>query len=131
MKGRQSPPRGSGSGLSGGSILAKGGMVLYLNRMNKFLQIDEENLTVTAEAGVITIDLANAVAAKGLFYPPDPASQKFSTIGRNVMEDAGGLRCLKFGVTGDYVMVLKCVLPDGNIITTGGKSVKDVAGYSF
>lgn len=124
-------PRGSGSGLSGGSIPAKGGMVLCLNRMNKILQIDEENLTVTAEAGVITMDLANAVAAKGLFYPPDPASQKISTIGGNVMEDAGGLRCLKYGVTGDYVMALKCVLPDGSIISTGGKSVKDVAGYSF
>ncbi|MEE4253551.1 MAG: FAD-linked oxidase C-terminal domain-containing protein [Desulfuromusa sp.] len=124
-------PRGSGTGLSGGSIAAQGGMVLCLNRMNKILQIDEENLTATAEAGVITMDLATAVAAKGLFYPPDPASQKISTIGGNVMEDAGGLRCLKYGVTGDYVMALKCVLADGSIITTGGKSVKDVAGYSF
>jgi len=124
-------PRGSGSGLSGGSIPAEGGMVLCLNRMNKILEIDEENLTVTAEAGAITLDIATAVAAKGLFYPPDPASQKISTIGGNVMEDAGGLRCLKYGVTGDYVMALKCVLPDGTIITTGGKSVKDVAGYSF
>jgi len=124
-------PRGSGSGLSGGSIPAKGGMVLCLNRMNKILEIDEENLTVTAQAGVITLDLANAVLAKGLYYPPDPASQKISTIGGNVMEDAGGLRCLKYGVTGDYVMALKCVLPDGSVITTGGKSVKDVAGYSF
>jgi len=124
-------PRGSGSGLSGGSIPAKGGLVLCLNRMNKILEIDEENLTVTAQAGTITLDLAVAVAEKGLFYPPDPASQKISTIGGNVMEDAGGLRCLKYGVTGDYVMALKCVLPDGSIITTGGKNVKDVAGYSF
>ncbi len=124
-------PRGSGTGLSGGSIPVEGGMVLCLNRMNKILEIDEENLTVTAEAGTITLDIANAVAEKKLFYPPDPASQKISTIGGNVMEDAGGLRCLKYGVTGDYVMALKCVLPDGTIITTGGKSVKDVAGYSF
>lgn len=124
-------PRGSGTGLSGGSIAARGGMVLCLNRMNKILEVDEENLTATAQAGVITLDLANAVAEKGLFYPPDPASQKISTIGGNVMEDAGGLRCLKYGVTGDYIMALKCVLPDGTIITTGGKSVKDVAGYSF
>lgn len=124
-------PRGSGTGLSGGSIAAQGGMILCLNRMNKILQIDEENLTATAEAGVITMELATAVAAKGLFYPPDPASQKISTIGGNVMEDAGGLRCLKYGVTGDYVMALKCVLADGSVITTGGKSVKDVAGYSF
>ncbi len=124
-------PRGSGSGLSGGSIPLRGGMVLCLNRMDKILEIDEENLTVTAQAGVITLDLANAVLKKGLYYPPDPASQKISTIGGNVMEDAGGLRCLKYGVTGDYVMALKCVLPDGTVITTGGKSVKDVAGYSF
>ncbi len=124
-------PRGSGSGLSGGSIPVQRGIVLCLNRMNKILEIDEENLTVTAEAGVITLDMANAVLKKGLYYPPDPASQKISTIGGNVMEDAGGLRCLKYGVTGDYVMALKCVLPDGSIITTGGKSVKDVAGYSF
>lgn len=124
-------PRGSGTGLSGGSIPAHGGMVLCLNRMNKILEIDEDNLTATAEAGVITMDLATAVTGKGLFYPPDPASQKISTIGGNVMEDAGGLRCLKYGVTGDYVMALKCVLPDGSIITTGGKSVKDVAGYAF
>jgi len=124
-------PRGSGSGLSGGSIPVQGGIVVCLNRMNKILEIDEENLTATAQAGVITLDLANAVLEKGLFYPPDPASQKISTIGGNVMEDAGGLRCLKYGVTGDYIMSLTCVLPDGNVITTGGKSVKDVAGYSF
>lgn len=124
-------PRGSGTGLSGGSIPVRGGMVLCLNRMDKILEIDEENLTVTAQAGTITLNIANAVAEKNLFYPPDPASQKISTIGGNVMEDAGGLRCLKYGVTGDYVMALKCVLPDGTIITTGGKSVKDVAGYSF
>lgn len=124
-------PRGSGTGLSGGSIPAKGGLVMCLNRMNKILEIDEENLTATAQAGVITLDLANAVAEKGLFYPPDPASQKISTIGGNVMEDAGGLRCLKYGVTGDYVMALTAVLADGSIIHTGGKNVKDVAGYSI
>jgi len=73
---------------------------------------------------VITLDLFNATAAKGLFYPPDPGSQKISTLGGNVMEDAGGLRGLKYGVTRDYVMALKCVLPDGSILTTGGKSVK-------
>jgi glycolate oxidase len=124
-------PRGSGTGLSGGSVPVKGGMVLCLNRMNRILEIDEENLTATAEAGVVTLDLFNAVAAKGLFYPPDPGSQKISTLGGNVMEDAGGLRGLKYGVTRDYVMALKCVLPDGSILVTGGKSVKDVAGYAF
>ncbi|GAB6083319.1 FAD-linked oxidase C-terminal domain-containing protein [Desulfuromonas carbonis] len=124
-------PRGSGTGLSGGSVPVKGGMVICLNRMNRILEIDEENLTATCEAGVITLDLFNATAAKGLFYPPDPGSQKISTLGGNVMEDAGGLRGLKYGVTRDYVMALQCVLPDGSLLTTGGKSVKDVAGYSF
>jgi len=124
-------PRGSGTGLSGGSVPVKGGMVLCLNRMNRILEIDEENLTATCEAGVVTLDLFNATAAKGLFYPPDPGSQKISTLGGNVMEDAGGLRGLKYGVTRDYVMALQCVLPDGSLLTTGGKSVKDVAGYSF
>jgi glycolate oxidase len=124
-------PRGSGTGLSGGSIPIKGGMVICLNKMNRILEIDEENLTATCEAGVVTLDLFNAVAEKGLFYPPDPGSQKISTLGGNVMEDAGGLRGLKYGVTRDYVMALKCVLPDGSLISTGGKSVKDVAGYAF
>ncbi|BCR03525.1 FAD-binding protein [Desulfuromonas versatilis] len=124
-------PRGSGTGLSGGSVPVQGGMVICLTRMNRILEIDEENLTATVEAGVVTLDLFNAVAAKGLFYPPDPGSQKISTLGGNVMENAGGLRGLKYGVTRDYVMALKCVLPDGSILTTGGKSVKDVAGYNF
>lgn len=124
-------PRGSGTGLSGGSIPVKGGMVLCLNKMNRILEIDEENLTATCQAGVVTLDLFNAVAEKGLFYPPDPGSQKISTLGGNVNEDAGGLRGLKYGVTRDYVMALKCVLPDGSLLSTGGKSVKDVAGYAF
>jgi glycolate oxidase len=124
-------PRGSGTGLSGGSVPARGGMVLCLTRMNRILEIDEENLTATAEAGVITLDLFNAVAAKGLFYPPDPGSQKISTLGGNVAENAGGLRGLKYGVTRDYVMALSGVLPDGSPFTTGGKSVKDVAGYNL
>ncbi len=124
-------PRGSGTGLSGGSVPARGGMVVGLTRMNKILEIDEENLTATAQAGVITLDLFEAVAKKGLFYPPDPGSQKISTLGGNVAENAGGLRGLKYGVTRDYVMAIKAVLPDGRIIETGGKSVKDVAGYSF
>jgi glycolate oxidase len=124
-------PRGSGTGLSGGSIPVQGGMVICLNKMNRILEIDEENLTATCQAGVITLDLFNAAAEKGLFYPPDPGSQKISTLGGNVMEDAGGLRGLKYGVTRDYVMALKCVLPDGSLLSTGGKSVKDVAGYAF
>ncbi len=124
-------PRGSGTGLSGGSVPARGGMVVGLTRMNRILEIDEENLTATAQAGVVTLDLFNATAAKGLFYPPDPGSQKISTLGGNVAENAGGLRGLKYGVTRDYVMGLGVVLADGSFVRTGGKSVKDVAGYAF
>lgn len=124
-------PRGSATGLSGGSIPIHGGIVICLNKMNRILEIDEENLTATCEPGVVTLDLFNAVAEKGLFYPPDPGSQKISTLAGNVMEDAGGLRGLKYGVTRDYVMALTCVLADGSLISTGGKSVKDVAGYAF
>ena len=124
-------PRGSGTGLSGGSVAARGGMVLCLSRMNRILEIDEENLTATCEPGVITLDLFGEAAKRGLFYPPDPGSQKISTLGGNVAENAGGLRGLKYGVTRDYVMALKSVLPDHSLIATGGKSVKDVAGYAF
>ncbi|MHB8708394.1 MAG: FAD-binding oxidoreductase [Desulfuromonadales bacterium] len=123
-------PRGSGTGLSGGSVPARGGMVVSLTRMNRILEIDEENLTATAEAGVITLDLFNAAAAKGLFYPPDPGSQTISPLGGNVAENAGGLRGLKYGVTRDYVMGLGVALADGSYVRTGGKSVKDVAGYA-
>jgi len=124
-------PRGSGTGLSGGSIAAKGGMVLCMTRMNRILEIDEENLTATAQAGVVTLDFFDAASAKGLFYPPDPGSQKISTLGGNIAEDAGGLRGLKYGVTRDYVMALNGVLGDGLPFATGGKSVKDVAGYAL
>ena len=124
-------PRGAATGLSGGSIPVAGGMVLGLTRMNRILEIDEENLTATAEAGVITIDLFNAVAARGLFYPPDPGSQNVSTLGGNVAENAGGLRGLKYGVTRNYVMALNGLLYDGTEFRTGGKCVKDVAGYSL
>jgi len=124
-------PRGSGTGLSGGSVPRQGGIVLCLTRMNRITEIDQGNLTATAEPGVITGDLFDAVAAKGLFYPPDPGSVKISTLAGNVMENAGGLRGLKYGVTGDYVMALTTVLADGSILRTGGKSVKDVAGYNL
>ncbi|MDT8440073.1 MAG: FAD-linked oxidase C-terminal domain-containing protein [Desulfuromonadales bacterium] len=123
--------RGSGTGLSGGSIAARGGVVICMTRMNRILEIDEENLTATAQAGVVTLDFFNAVAARGLFYPPDPGSQKISTLGGNIAEDAGGLRGLKYGVTRDYVMALHGVLGDGLEFATGGKSVKDVAGYAL
>lgn len=124
-------PRGSGTGLSGGSVPLEGGVVMCTVRMNKILEIDEENLTVLTQPGVVTADLAGAVAQVGLFYPPDPGSMKISTIGGNVVENSGGLRCLKYGVTEDYVLGLEVVLPDGEILWTGSKSKKDVAGYNL
>lgn len=99
--------------------------------MNNILEIDEENLTITVQAGVITLDIIKAVEEKGLFYPPHPSSMKISTIGGNINENSGGLRGLKYGVTRDYVMGLELVLPNGDMIRTGGKLAKDVAGYDL
>ncbi len=124
-------PRGSGTGLSGGSVPLQGGIVLCLVHMSRILEIDDDNLTVLVEPGVITEDMAKAVAEHGLFYPPDPGSMKISTVGGNVVENSGGLRCLKYGVTEDYVLGLEVVLPDGEIFWTGSKSKKDVAGYNL
>lgn len=124
-------PRGMGSGLAAGTVPFGGGLVLNLTRMNRLLEIDEVNMTATAQAGVITADLAAAVEAKGLFYPPDPASIRHSTIGGNVACDSGGPRCLKYGVTGDYVMALEAVLADGQVLRTGNKCIKNVTGYDL
>jgi glycolate oxidase len=124
-------PRGSGTGLSGGSIPLEGSVVLCLARMNRILEVDARNLTLLAEAGATTLAVAEAAAQAGLFYPPDPGSMKISTIGGNVAENSGGLRGLKYGVTRDYVMGLEVVLPSGEVIFTGNKCVKDVAGYSL
>ncbi|MFE0505515.1 glycolate oxidase subunit GlcD [Peribacillus butanolivorans] len=124
-------PRGSGTNLSGGTCPTEGGLVLLFNRMNSLLEIDEENLTATVQPGLITLDLISAVEKKGLFYPPDPSSMKISTIGGNINENSGGLRGLKYGVTRDYVIGLEVVLPNGDIIRTGGKLAKDVAGYDL
>ena len=123
--------RGSGTGLSGGSVPLKEGIVVSTLRLNRILEIDEENLTATVEPGVITADLHQAVEARGLFYPPDPGSMKVCTLGGNVAENAGGLRGLKYGVTRDYVMGLEVVLPSGEVMWTGGKCPKDVAGYDL
>ena len=106
-------------------------MVVSLTRMNHILEIDMENATVRTEAGVITADLQAAVEKVGLFYPPDPSSIKHSTIGGNIACNAGGPRCLKYGVTGDYVLGLTVVLADGRILKTGGKPIKDVTGYDL
>ncbi len=124
-------PRGSGSGLSGGSIPVENSVVLLMNHWNRILEIDQKNLSVWVEPGVITAQLHEAVESLGLFYPPDPGSATICTIGGNVAENAGGLRGLKYGVTKNYVLGMEVVLPDGEVILTGGKSVKDVAGYSL
>lgn len=123
--------RGSGTGLSGGSLPVPGCIVLCTVKMNRILELDAANLTLLVEPGVTTLQVADAAAAAGLFYPPDPGSMKISTIGGNVAENSGGLRGLKYGITRNYVMGLSVVLPDGQCLTTGNKCVKDVAGYSL
>ncbi|MDZ4164580.1 MAG: FAD-linked oxidase C-terminal domain-containing protein, partial [Smithellaceae bacterium] len=124
-------PRGAASGRTGGSVPLQGGISLALDRMTRIVELDEKNMMVTAEAGVRTFDLYNHCAARGLFYPPDPASWKFSTIGGNVAENAGGMRAVKYGVTADYVLGLDVVLADGAILQTGGKAIKNVTGYDL
>lgn len=123
--------RGSGTNLCGGTCPTQGGVVLLFKHMNRILEIDEENLTATVQPGVVTLELAKAVEAKGLFYPPDPGSMTISMIGGNINENSGGLRGLKYGVTRDYVIALEIVLANGDIIRTGGKLAKDVAGYDL
>ena len=124
-------PRGAGYGLSGGAVPVFGGIVLSTEKMNRILEIDKQNLMVTVEPGVITGDIHRAVEAEGLFYPPDPASLDSCTIGGNIAEGAGGPRAVKYGTTKDYVCGLEAVLPSGDIITCGGKLVKNVTGYNL
>jgi glycolate oxidase len=123
--------RGSGTGLSGGSIPSDGSIVLCLAQMNRILDIDPRNLVLRTQPGVTTSTIDEAAARHGLFYPPDPGSMRISSIGGNVAENSGGLRGLKYGVTRDYVMALEVVLPDGRIARFGSACVKDVAGYSM
>ncbi|MDG2255212.1 MAG: FAD-linked oxidase C-terminal domain-containing protein [Opitutaceae bacterium] len=123
--------RGSGTGLSGGSVPAENSIVLATGRMNRILEYDQENLTLLVEPGLITNRISETVEADGLFYPPDPSSMKVSTIGGNVANNSGGLRGLKYGVTRDYIMGLEVVLANGEIAWLGSKCVKDVAGYSL
>jgi glycolate oxidase len=123
--------RGSGTGLSGGSVPSPDCIVLCTVKMSAILELDRANLTLLAEPGATTLQIADAAAAAGLFYPPDPGSMKISTIGGNVAENSGGLRGLKYGITRNYVMGLEIVLPNGEILWTGNKCVKDVAGYSL
>ena len=123
--------RGSGTGLSGGSVPSQGSLVLCLVHMNAILDVDPRNLTLRAQPGAITARIDEAAGRHGLFYPPDPGSMRISTIGGNVAENSGGLRGLKYGVTRDYVMGLEVVLPDGRVARFGNQCVKDVAGYSL
>ncbi len=124
-------PRGAGSGFSGGALPVRGGIVLALTRMDRILELDADNLTAVVEPGVVTARLQNEAEKLGLFYPPDPASRAFSTLGGNVAECAGGPRCLKYGVTRDYVLGLDVVLPSGEQIRTGGRTMKNVVGYDL
>lgn len=125
-------PRGAGSGFTGGAIPSDGGVVLAFEKhMNKILEIDMQNMVAVVQPGVINMDLQKAVEEVGLFYPPDPASQDYSTIGGNVNENAGGMRAAKYGITKDYVMAIRAVLPNGDIIKAGKRTIKDVAGYNI
>jgi len=124
-------PRAGGQGLSGGAVATCGGIILSVEKMNRILEIDRDNLMVTVEPGVITGDLHRAVEAEGLFYPPDPASLDSCCIGGNIAEGAGGPRAVKYGTTKDYACGLEAVLPNGEVFQAGGKLVKDVTGYSL
>ena len=123
--------RGAGSGLAGGANAVDGCLVVSLARMNRILDVDPAGLTATVQPGVLNAELSRAVAAAGLWYPPDPASWEFSTIGGNVATNAGGLCCVKYGVTGDFVLALEVVLADGRAVRVGRGTVKGVAGYDL
>jgi glycolate oxidase len=124
-------PRGGGTGLSGGANAVEGCLMVVMTAMDGILEIAADDLLVVTEPGVITADLEAAVAERGLMYPPDPASRETSVIGGNIAENAGGLRCAKYGVTRDHVLGLEVVLADGEVIRTGGRNVKDVMGYDL
>ncbi|MGZ9584675.1 FAD-binding oxidoreductase [Paenibacillus marinisediminis] len=124
-------PRGAASNLCGGTVPVEGGIVVAMTRMNKLLELDTDNLTATFQPGLNTKQFHREVEKRGLFYPPDPSSMVISTLGGNIMEGAGGLRGLKYGTTKDYVLGLEAVLPSGEVIRTGGKLYKDVAGYDL
>jgi len=124
-------PRGAGSGFTGGALPTNGGIVLGMEKhMNKILEIDLENMVAVVQPGVINMDLQRAVEKIGLMYPPDPASEEYSTLGGNVSENAGGMRAAKYGITKDYVMALRAVRANGDIIRAGKRTIKDVAGYN-
>ena len=124
-------PRGAGSGLSGGALAIRGGILLSMLKFDRILEIDPVNMTATLEPGVINCHLQDAVAEQGLFYPPDPASRDTSTLGGNVAEDAGGSRCYKYGTTRNYILALDVVLPDGSLQRLGVTTRKGVVGYDL
>ncbi len=124
-------PQGAASGLTGGAVPVHGGIALDMTGMNRIIEIDDANLTATVEPGVVVADFQKEVEKLGLLYPPDPASNKFATIGGSVAECAGGLRGMKYGVTRDYVMALEVVLPTGEIINPGTRTLKGVTGYDL
>jgi len=125
-------PRGAGSGFTGGALPASGGVLISMERyMNKLIEIDMDNMLAVVQPGLINMDLQKAVEEVGLFYPPDPASEEYSTLGGNVSENAGGMRAAKYGITKDYVMAMEAVLPNGEIIKAGKKTIKDVAGFNI
>ncbi|HHB76119.1 MAG TPA: FAD-binding protein [Desulfobulbus sp.] len=124
-------PRGAGSGMTGGAVPLKQGLVLVMNRMNRILEIDRDNMIAVAEPGVITGELQATLKKQGLMYPPDPASLKFCTLGGNAAECAGGPSAVKYGVTRDYIIGCEAVMPTGKIITTGVRTEKGVTGYDL
>src|SRR3954471_13331005 len=124
-------PRGSGTNLSAGTVPIRGGIVLVLTRMNRLLEISPDDLVAVCQPGLRTIELAQAAAAEGLLFPPDPGSHTTASLGGNVAECSGGLRALKYGVTRDYVLGVEAVLATGEVIRSGGRLVKDVAGYDL
>ncbi len=124
-------PRGAGTGMSGGAVAIQGGLIMVMTRFDRILSIDRDNLVADVEPGVITGHFQEIVEREGLFYPPDPSSAAYSTLGGNVAECAGGPRAVKYGVTRDYVLGLEVVLPTGEVVTTGTRAAKGVVGYDL
>ncbi len=124
-------PRGAGTGVTGGAVPVRGGVILSMEKMNRIIEIDRENMVAVVEPGAVTRTVQEAALAEGLMYPPDPASLESCSIGGNVAENAGGPHAVKYGVTKDYILGMEIVLADGSVLVTGGKTVKNVTGYNL